>query len=172
MPSSDWVEMMDELDDLLMPREPAGVAECDAAWAATARVVRRRRWWRRGRTGLLILGGFVAGLLAMNRVSPPVNNRLTDQMVASANDRDEPAAAESYVDEGPRRLERWAESAEGEKRRVLFRRAGDGYLKRGDEIAAVRCYRHAIDGGSPPELAIRTEDSWLLMSLKLANKKE
>ena len=74
--------------------------------------------------------------------------------------------------EAPRRLERWAANARGEKQRNLYRRAGDGFLKSGDEVAAVRCYRKALDGGSPNELAVNTEDTWMMMFLKIARHKE
>jgi hypothetical protein len=55
----------------------------------------------------------------------------------------------------------------------LYRKAGDGYLARGDEVAALKCYRKSLDNSRADDLVIRPQDdSWLLMSLKLARQKE
>jgi hypothetical protein len=78
-----------------------------------------------------------------------------------------------YRNDSPERLERWAFLAGGEKRVALYRRAGDGFLDRGDVQGALRCYRRALDGGTAADLAIEAEkDSWLLMSLKMSRQKE
>jgi hypothetical protein len=75
--------------------------------------------------------------------------------------------------EPPDRIERWAALATGERRVDLYRKAGDGFLERGDELSALRCYRRSLDSTRPADLAIRPqEDSWLLMSLKIARQKE
>jgi hypothetical protein len=81
--------------------------------------------------------------------------------------------ADPYRCDPPERIEKWAFLQSGEKRIELYRRAGDGYLVRDDVQAALRCYRRALDGATPADLAIRTDsDSWLWMSLKLARKRE
>jgi hypothetical protein len=157
---------MDDVDELLMPRDAGGATPSANAWNATTRVLRRRRWWRRGRAGMLMAGCFVAGALVMYRQTPTAN---WDVVAATPPDVHE---AEPQPIEAPRRLERWAANAQGDKQRTLYRRAGDGFLKYGDEVAAVRCYRKALNGGSPTELAVNTEDTWMLMSLKIARSKE
>jgi hypothetical protein len=50
----------------------------------------------------------------------------------------------------------------------LFAKAGDRYLAVGDHVAALRCYRNALERMTNAELAVTSTDSWLLMSLKLA----
>ena len=110
---------------------------------------------------------FVAGALIMYRPTQPVTQ---DSFVAAPTEVQE---ADPLPIDAPRRLERWAGNTQGPKQRSLYRQAGDGFLKYGDEVAAIRCYRKALDGGTPTDLAIRTEDSWMMMSLKLArNNKE
>lgn len=157
---------MDDVDELLMPRDVGDAAPSAMAWKATTRVLRRRRWWRRGRAGLLMAGCFVGGALVMYRPTPTAK---WDIVAAAPPEALEP---EPPPIEAPRRLERWAANAQGDKQRSLYRRAGDGFLKYGDEVAAVRCYRKALNGGSPTVLTVNTEDSWMLMSLKIARSKE
>lgn len=161
---------MDDVDELLTPRDAGTVPGADA-WKATTGVLLRRRWWRRGRAGLAMAGCFVAGALVMYRPAPPMVSAPIENVVAIA-----PKQVEAPIDivpqpmDSPRRLERFAAIAEGEKQRTLLRRAGDAYLNYGDEVAAARCYRKALDGGSPIELTFNTHDSWMLMSMKLSRK--
>jgi hypothetical protein len=54
----------------------------------------------------------------------------------------------------------------------LFAKAGDRYLAVGDHVAALRCYRNALERMTNAELAVTSTDSWLLMSLKLALAEE
>ncbi len=164
---------MDDVDDLLRPREPGATTPKVDAWKATTRVLRGRRWWRRGRAGVIMAGCFVGGALVMYRPAP--NDRVvpTPDAVAIVPQATEPRIeAEPQPIESPQRLERWAKLTEGDKQRNLFRRAGDGFLKYGDEVAALRCYRKSLDGGTPTELAINVEDTWMLMSLKISQHKE
>ena len=76
--------------------------------------------------------------------------------------------------EPPNITERWAAIATTlDRRTLLYRKAGDGYLEQGDEVAALRCYRKSLDGARRSDLVIQPEqDSWLLMSLKIARQKE
>jgi hypothetical protein len=116
-------------------------------------------------------GCFMAGALAMYRPSQTPLAQPTSQPALVAAPSEVPEPEPPPID-SPRRLERWALMAEGDKQRNLYRRAGDGFLKYGDEVAAIRCYRKALDGSSPTELALQTEDTWMLMSLKIARSKE
>ncbi|MBX7103206.1 MAG: hypothetical protein K1X57_03950 [Gemmataceae bacterium] len=163
---------MDDLDAILTPRASA-TPPTDAVWLVTARAVARRRWGRRIRNSLALAMSFAVGMVVMLFVRPaPVGRQ--EQPIAAVDPppkSDEPSA-DPYENDPPGRVERWAGVAEGEKRRTLFRRAGDGFLKLGDESAALRCYRRALDGGTREELAIRVEDTWLLMTLKMARSRE
>jgi hypothetical protein len=168
--------MMDELDRLLMlkppPAEPPGLRE--AVHRDAGRVQRRRRWFRRGRRVAVLACVYAAGLASMRYWATDVERPRPD--VATAPRAVEPAPAQQidpYRRDPPERLEKWAFLQAGEKRSELYRRAGDGYLGREDVEAALRCYRKALDGGSAADLAVRADsDSWLLMSLKMAKKKE
>ncbi len=167
---------MDELDDLLTPRplpsEPMGMR--DVLHGDAARVQRRRRWAIRGRRVAVLACFYAAGLASMQYCRtdderPPAEVVVVPPAVVPTSTE----AIDPYRHDPPERLEKWAFLQAGEKRTELYRRAGDGYLGREDVEAALRCYRKALDGGSAADLAVRADsDSWLLMSLKMAKKKE
>jgi hypothetical protein len=168
---------MDELDEFLIGRQPP--PERPGLQAAidrdANRVQRRRRWLIRGRRVVVLAVCYAAGLLSMWYWTPPrqperpeiVGRTPVPEEVAPAT------VADPYRNDPPERIEKWAFLQTGDKRVELYRRAGDGYLVRDDVQGALRCYRRALDGSTAADLAIRAEsDSWLLMSLKLARKKE
>jgi hypothetical protein len=175
---------MDDLDDLLkpgpLPPEPPGLRATVTREAS--RVARRRRWLVRGRRAALLAACYAAGLATMwywvhghQLPRPEIVERDTPPLPAppAPAPPEPPTEADPYRNDPPERLERWAFVAAGEKRVALYRRAGDGYLDRNDVQGALRCYRRALDAGSPTDLAIRADtDSWLLMSLKVARQKE
>jgi hypothetical protein len=171
---------MDDLDDLLaakpVPPEPPAVREVIVRGAA--RVQRRRRLLVRGRRAAVLAVCYAAGLASMwywshgpekpekvvaERETPPDLALLPSGVLS----------ADPYRNDPPERLEKWAFTQTGDKRMELYRRAGDGYLRRDDVQAALRCYRRALDSGSAEDLAIRADkDTWLFMSLKMARQKE
>jgi hypothetical protein len=58
-------------------------------------------------------------------------------------------------------------------RPALYRRAADCYLNdEADPQSALRCYAAALDEAGPDDLDLSAEDSWLLMAIKNARKKE
>jgi hypothetical protein len=167
---------MDNLDELLLPTDlPHDRPELQAQLRdATGRLVRRRRWRKPIRNVLALAACYAAGVgtywLIRDRTPeqptlPPI------AQVQSSQPSPKPAPIRL---EAPNITERWASLATDIDRKVeLFRKAGDGYLSRGDELAALRCYRRSLDAGRADDLVIRPEDdSWLLMSLKLARQKE
>jgi hypothetical protein len=163
---------MDDLDALLTPAppppEPAGLR--DAAWRPAARVLRRRRGLRAGRWVLVLAVVYVAGAATVWLWRP---DRPAPAPPPPAQQPEELPPADPYRADPPERIEQWAGRAGGAARVALYRRAGDGYLARGDEAKALRCYKQCLDGGRPEDLAIRADqDSWLLMSLKLARQRE
>ena len=55
---------------------------------------------------------------------------------------------------------------------ALYRQAADDYLRRGEHADALRCYGNALDEARPRDLEVNGDDSWLLIALKHARKKE
>jgi hypothetical protein len=169
---------MDDLDELLLPKPPPAEPSAvhDAVMADARRVQRRRCWLVRARRVVIAAVCYVGGLATVwswsgRHESPP------PAVVERDTTPDPPAAptpaVDPYRNDPPERIERWAFIQSGPKRAGLYRRAGDEYLRRDDVDSALRCYRTALDGGSPADLAVRAdEDTWLLMSLKVARQKE
>ncbi len=70
-------------------------------------------------------------------------------------------------------LELQAEQADRSAAAELYRRAGDLYLTdRNDSAQAARCYRLYLLRATPNDLAVTPDDSWLLIALKLDQRKE
>jgi hypothetical protein len=170
---------MDELDELLRPKPLSAGPGIDAAvFAAMSKVQRRRRILRRGQRLALLTVCYAAGLASMwlwlrdRTPADTVVDQPPTQETPIARPSESPGT-DPYRYDPPERLEKWAYLQTGDKRVELYRRAGDGYLRRDDVQAALRCYRRALDAGSAEDLAIRADkDSWLLMSLKVARQKE
>jgi hypothetical protein len=55
---------------------------------------------------------------------------------------------------------------------ALYRQAGDDYLRQGAHADALRCYGNALDEAQPAALEVSSDDSWLLIAIKHARKKE
>ncbi len=169
---------MDDLDELLAGRPPAPERPDlrDAIGRDARRVQRRRRWLVRGQRVVVLIVCYAAGLASMWYWSPtrqPRQPEIVKLLPAPEPPVPPPTSADPFRNDPPERIEKWAFQQTGEKRAELYRRAGDGYLVREDVQAALRCYRRALDGATAADLAIRADaDSWLLMSLKLARKKE
>src|SRR5262245_35956833 len=167
---------MDNLDELLRPTPPSAESPQlrEALRGQTAGIVRRRRWRTTARRALALAACYLAGLgtyWLLTRPAPPQTPEAPQARVEPSNPAPKPAPIRI---EPPDRTERWAGLATiGERRVELYRKAGDGYLMQGDEIAALRCYRKSLDSSQPADLVIQPEqDTWLLMSLKIARQKE
>jgi len=125
------------------------------------------------RRGVAGLACFVAGglLVWAWTASRPEQSVVFEVARREADVR--PPSADPFLGYSPRSLERWAAMADKDKQALLYRRAGDGYLERGDEVAALRCYHRALSKSSPTDLVVRPDqDSWMLMSLKFARQRE
>jgi hypothetical protein len=66
----------------------------------------------------------------------------------------------------------WKALEQPEEAEKFYRQAADRYLAEGDASNATRCYGFALDESGPKGLEISTNDSWLLMAIKQARKKE
>jgi hypothetical protein len=170
---------MDEIDELLTPRETAGPpGRQDELWQQTGRVLRRRRWVRVARRGAAWAACFAAGAASAWLVASHPHEQQVRLVVNVAPPTPTPASppappGDRYANDPPDRLERWAAMKDGDERAGLYRRAGDGFLARGDDLAALRCYRKALRDSTPAQLAIEPDrDTWLMMSLKIARQKE
>lgn len=142
---------------------------------SSSRLRRQRRMRMVGRVGLLaacFLGGM--GAMAMLH-SPEVVEKI---VVVSVPKEAVPAVVDTQPnpirEKSPAQLEMEAESttvkAESARR---FREAGDRYLR--DEAnygAALRCYRNFLDEAEETDLRPSESDTYLLVSLINARKKE
>jgi hypothetical protein len=146
----------------------------------TVRIVRARRRWRRLGYAAALAVCYVAGVVTMRFLASVPQPEL--QVVVAPQPEPmtaEPQAPEPTLaglpDDGAPALilERRGQQAPRSLQTLLFRRAGDRYLEQeGDVVAALRCYRRALDVAPVNELAIAAEDSWLLMALKNERSKE
>ncbi len=174
---------MDDLDELLSPRAlpPEPPAVRSALERDVTRLLRRRRWFVRGRRAVVLAACYAAGLASMwfwsqaHRPAPPevVQRGPNPPPAPAPSPAPSPGDDDPYRGDPPERLERWAYLATGAKQVALYRRAGDLFLEQNDLQSALRCYRRALDGGTTADLAIQADkDSWLLMSMKMARQKE
>ena len=138
----------------------------EAVFGQTARILRRRRLVRRLAHVAALVACFVAGLLTAEWRRPAVSPRERVIVTVAPAPAPAPPAAE------PAELERLAQRSP-ERRGDLFRRAGDLYAtEQGDLSSALRCYSESLDAGGAKDLAISTDDHWLLMAIKDARQKE
>jgi hypothetical protein len=149
--------MNDPLDDLLTP-SPAPPGE-PLRRELLGRTTRALRWRRRRRH--LAFAACVAGLFALCLVPPP-------EEPPAPPPRPVEVAAQP-ADVAPAVLE-WRALDRPEDAAALYREAADRYLEAGDASDALRCYANAIDKGDT--LDVTTDDSWLLIAIKHARKKE
>src|SRR5260370_19313592 len=128
----------------------------------TLRVLRRRRWLRRGGWLAGLAACYVAGILTMwmwpasevNRTVAIAPNPNADTQVNGAPavpELQSPTDAQSP--ESALALE-WKALDSLKKRPDLFRLAGDMYLQDNDLESATRCYRGALEDASDQDLKI------------------
>jgi hypothetical protein len=145
----------------------------------TLRVMRRRRWLRRGGWLAGLAACYVAGILTMwMRPASDVNRSVTiapnpnaDTQVNGAPPAPEPQNSANAQPESALALE-WQALDSLKKRPDLFRLAGDKYLQDNDLESATRCYRGALEDAPDQDLKISVNDNWLFMSLKQAKQEE
>jgi hypothetical protein len=59
------------------------------------------------------------------------------------------------------------------ERGALYRQAGERYLQEEHDLqSALRCIGNYLDNGTEQDLAISSDDNWLLMAIKVARQKE
>jgi hypothetical protein len=150
-----------------------------AVLAQTIRIVRRRRILRRvafvGGLAACYLAGLVttwAALSGSGSARDTVQAAKTSRSALPTGPSPSEQGAASKAGISATALE-WRAFDSHERRRELFRQAGDRYLQQaGDLKSAVRCYRQSLQGALASDLTIKPDDSWLLMALKQAKQKE
>jgi hypothetical protein len=158
--------MHDPLEQLLAPHPPA--PSRPELFARTVQALRGQRR-RRQLAGIAILTAvYAAGLLTVLACQPPADPPPSVQAEVSSAASNPPVAplARRAPDVEWQALD-WPEEAAG-----LYREAGDLYLADADPAEAVRCYGNALNAGKPRDLEVSSDDSWLLMAIKTARKKE
>jgi hypothetical protein len=149
----------------------------------TTRVVRRRRRWKQAGRAAALVACYLAGVCTswLGRTESVPDPQVTRSEIESPHSYPSPpdaaialARISLPLDDDPDVpavvFERVAVAASPERRSHLFRRAGDRYLDGADEIAAIRCYRLALDSASERDLVISPDDNWLLIALKKARQ--
>jgi hypothetical protein len=143
----------------------------EALWRRLRRRLRRGRWWKRAAVAAALAACYAAGFGTARLATEPTP---TPSTVVVADDGSRPH--EGLMPPAPPAsplAQEWQALDSPEQRPEAYREAGDRYVaEEGDYESAVRCYREALDAGSERDLAIRPDDSWLLMVLKDARQKE
>jgi hypothetical protein len=148
----------DPLDDLLAPPPP--LPRRDDVFARTLPALRWGRRLRQVGRAAALAAAYAAGLLT-SPGGPPHPQADAPAVVQAA-----PPGPPAATDLEWQALERPAAAA------ALYREAGDQYLAGADPEEAVRCYGNALDAGGAGHLEVSTQDTWLLMAIKHARKKE
>jgi hypothetical protein len=164
----------DPLDDLLAARPSRpDPARRDRHLAAADRVLARRRWLTRARTGLVFAGvaavglGLIAMTVPAPKSAPPAPEPEAHGVPPSPPSPAEPEELTAAA------LEALAEQASSDAESArAYLRAGDRYAAEDNLPAALRCYRNHLDAASADGWEVRVDDHWLLMTLKTARRKE
>lgn len=133
----------------------------------TMRLLRRRRWRNRvALTGVMaacfLAGAAVVVLWPREKPQPETAPPLVKDQVPAIS----PALAGAIAKE-------WRAFDDPAKPAELYRQAGDLYVEEAQDFeSALRCYTQALDKSPEQDLAISSEDNWLLMALKNARRKE
>lgn len=162
----------DPLDSMLAPPPlpPESDALRQAVYSQTRRVLRRRRRVRQFAYAAALLVSFAAGVLAMRAVLRPAPD-LPARNASKAAPRDNPP--DNLPPDESALAREWEAFDSAEHRGERYRQAGDRYLKDENDLqSALRCYSNTLDSGTEKDLAISTDDTWLLMAIKGARQKE
>ncbi len=161
----------DPLDGMLRPPSPPeNEALRQMVYTRTRRVLHRRRHLRRFAYAASLLVSFAAGLLAMWLTLPDRSaSKETPLSAPIASKEEKPAVP---PDDSALARE-WIALDSEDHRGERYRQAGDSYMTEEiDPQSALRCYSNALDNGTERDLAISSNDNWLLMAIKDARLKE
>jgi len=171
----------DPLDGMLHPPSPPdNEALRQAVYTRTRRVLHRRRRVRQFAYAAALLMAFATGVFV---------TRMTAQTDAGERGASAPCSSEqprvdssaqqgadaprSPLPEDSALTREWIAFDSADHRGELYRQAGDRYMtEENDPQSALRCFSNALDSGTDEDLAISSEDNWLLMAIKDARLKE
>jgi hypothetical protein len=161
----------DPLDGMLRPPSlPENEALHQAVYCRTRRVLQRRHCLRQFTYAASLLVSFAAGSLAMWVILPAHSASKETPLPAPIASKEEIPPAPPDVSA---LASEWIAFDSEDHRGELYRQAGDHYMtEEVDPQSALRCYSNALDSGTEQDLAISTDDDWLLMAIKNARQKE
>ncbi|HTU90127.1 MAG TPA: hypothetical protein VMF69_08640 [Gemmataceae bacterium] len=164
----------DPIDAMLRPPSPADNEMLrQSVYMRTQRVLCRRRRLRQFAYAASLLLSFAVGAGTM-RMTSPQPAPVVDSPAPSAS-KDQPQLPDNPLPStDDSALEReWVAFDSIDRRGELYRQAGDRYMtEENDPQSALRCYSNALDNGTEQDLAISSNDHWLLMAIKDARQKE
>jgi hypothetical protein len=155
-------EASDPLEALLAPH-PVPLDRREEVFENTLFALRKQRRLRRWTGVARMCSFYAAGLLTAFAFQPPPVEKPV-AVVRTQPPADAPAAPAN-------RLE-WQALDDPGSAVGLYRRAADQYLAEDNPAEAVRCYGNSLDAGRAEDLEVSSDDSWLLMAIKHARKKE
>jgi hypothetical protein len=163
----------DPLDAMLAPPQIPADAETrrQELFAQTNRLLRRRRHLRRFAHAAALAGSFAAGMLVMWATAA----RLTPETPIPHANKGEPQPPDNPQPptQEPALVQEWRAFDRDDHRSEPYRQAGDRYLEdENDVLSALRCYTNSLNNGTEKDLVVSTEDTFLLMAIKNARKKE
>ncbi len=157
--------MQDPLEKVLAPLTPHPPRA--EVFDRTVQVIRRKRRHKRLAGIGVLCAAYAAGLLTVLACQPPPPETILAEVRAS----DPPAVEQVTQVPSPAEVE-WRLFDQPEFSQGLYRLAGDLHLADADPAQAVRCYGNSLDAGQTQDLEVEPDDSWLLMAIKQARKKE
>jgi hypothetical protein len=163
--------MHDPLDELLAPHPvPAPRPE---VFDRTVQVLRRQRRVRRIAGIGVLTAAYAAGLLTILACQPPQEPSNGQSMTSRGESQSitPPSSPSPRPAQMASELE-WKALKAPDEAAGLYRQAGDLYLADAEPAEAVRCYGNALAAGNSQDLEVSPDDSWLLMVIKQARKKE
>jgi hypothetical protein len=163
--------MHDPLDELLAP--PPVPPPQPEVFNRTVQVLRRQRRVRRLAGIGVLTAAYAAGLLTILACQPPQElpsgvPRMSREETQTATLPSKPLVRPGQM---ASKLE-WQALTAPDEAMGLYRQAGDLYLADAEPAEAVRCYGNALAAGKTQDLEVSPDDSWLLMVIKQARKKE
>jgi hypothetical protein len=138
----------------------------------TTRVLRWRRRGKRGGWALIMAVCYLGGLATSHWFAPPQPTDAPQRQSAPVVAVQTAPADEQQTTKIPSNAE-FAANDQPALRALLLREAGDYCLEQHSDCeAALRYYSASIEVGGVSALADSSDDSWLLMAIKDARRKE